>query len=426
MQRKNRQKTMFIGVSLAASVVAVSMTAYAIAAPPKSKATKPTVTKAANPPAPSAITNDNTPLTEEQKIVHVLNRLGFGPRPGDVAKVQQMGLSTYIDLQLSPEKINDGAVDTKLAPLTLLKQTPDELASTYYERQKKIVKTAKARATAQTQGVTPETMQSAEVTPQKKAAMLREAYQSMTPDEQQALRDLQAAQKKIRDGGIQLSVDKAVRAAESEKQLQEVLVDFWSNHFNIDVNKGSCAVYKIADERDVIRPNLFGKFRDILGASAKSPAMLFYLDNAQSQVPQPDNPRRDKMQAAFLQQMQNSGNPGANQLAEVAKAKRKGGINENYAREIMELHTLGVDGGYTQKDVQEVARCSHRLECGQPAQWQDGANGFQLMPRNHDNGEKTVLGHALFPRMVASISDGEKILDLLASHPSTIRHLFPL
>jgi uncharacterized protein (DUF1800 family) len=154
------------------------------------------------------------------------------------------------------------------------------------------------------------------------------------------------------------------------------------------------------DEREVIRPNVLGKFRDLLGASAHSPAMLIYLDNAQSQAPRPVNPRLARMQGNL------PGTPGQ---------QTRGGINENYAREIMELHTLGVDGGYTQKDVQEVARCF----TGWSVNRQTGT--FQFNRRGHDDGEKTVLGQTI--PAGGGRGDGERVLDILAAHPATARFL---
>src|SRR5262249_41084461 len=157
--------------------------------------------------------------------------------------------------------------------------------------------------------------------------------------------------------------------------LYEVLVDFWSNHFNIDVRKGPCRVLKIADERDVIRAHVFGKFRDLLGASAKSPAMLFYLDNAQSSAPREIGPAQQQQ----VRQRQLQRNPNAPAMTPTDKPRVVGGINENYARELMELHTLGVDGGYTQHDVQEVARCF----TGWTIDQQTG--DFVFAPFRHDN-----------------------------------------
>jgi uncharacterized protein (DUF1800 family) len=207
----------------------------------------------------------------------------------------------------------------------------------------------------------------------------------------------------------QLENDKLIRAVDSNRQLQEVLVDFWSNHFNIDMRKGPCRVLKVADDREVIRAHIFGKFRDLLEASAKSPAMLFYLDNALSTAPRQLTDRQREKLAEVM--TQNGGDPATLP----APGKKMGGINENYAREIMELHTLGVDGGYTQQDVQEVARCF----TGWTIDRQTGE--FKFAPFRHDNGAKVVLGHEIPPG--GGIQDGEMVLDILCSEPATAHHI---
>jgi uncharacterized protein (DUF1800 family) len=206
----------------------------------------------------------------------------------------------------------------------------------------------------------------------------------------------------------QLEQAKLVRAIDSNRQLQEVLVDFWSNHFNIDVKKGFCRVYKVADDRDVIRPHIWGKFRDLLEASARSPAMLLYLDNAGNTVERTVSPEEQKRRAMAAQVLLGAASPiSPNQDFQ---PKQEGGINENYAREIMELHTLGVDGGYTQNDVQEVARCFTGWTIDRPT------GSFVFRPRLHDNGEKVVLGHTI--PAGGGIQDGETVLDILCSEPA--------
>jgi uncharacterized protein (DUF1800 family) len=199
---------------------------------------------------------------------------------------------------------------------------------------------------------------------------------------------------------------------ESERQLYEVLVDFWSNHFNIDARKGPCRVLKIVDERDVIRPNVFGKFRDLLEASARSPAMLVYLDNAQNTAARELKPVEERRRARIRQLI-----PGAvpEMTMTNSRSRSVGGINENYAREIMELHTLGVDGGYSQKDVQEVARCF----TGWGIDLRTGE--FQFHPRLHDNGSKLVLGQTIPAN--GGRNDVEIVLNILASHPSTAKFI---
>ena len=182
---------------------------------------------------------------------------------------------------------------------------------------------------------------------------------------------------------------KLLRAIESDRQLEEVLTDFWFNHFNVFVGKGQVRQYLTEYERDVIRPHVLGNFRDLLGATAHSPAMLFYLDNWQSSTPNapplltPELQRRlnnPRVTPSQQQQLMSR--------LEQAKKQAPKGLNENYARELMELHTLGVDGGYTQKDVQEVARALTGWTIDRPQQ----GGGFVFRPQMHDTGEKTILG----------------------------------
>ena len=186
---------------------------------------------------------------------------------------------------------------------------------------------------------------------------------------------------------------KLLRALYSNRQLYEVMVDFWSNHFNIYAAKGANRWLTTSYDRDTIRPLALGKFKDLLLATAKSPAMLFYLDNWMSASPDSPGARM--------------GGPN----------NRRRGLNENYARELMELHTLGVDGGYTQKDVQEVARCFTGWTIVQPR----GQGVFRFEPRLHDNGEKTVLGERI-PRG-GGMDDGLRVIDILVKHPSTARFI---
>jgi uncharacterized protein (DUF1800 family) len=212
----------------------------------------------------------------------------------------------------------------------------------------------------------------------------------------------------------QLQQAKLIRAVESKRQLQEVLVDFWSNHFNIDVKKNLDRVLKVSDDRDTIRPHILGRFRDLLEASAKSPAMLVYLDNFQSSVTHTITQRdQQRVQMIHDAMMANGNGELAPEVPQVGQ--KKGGINENYGREIMELHTLGVDGGYTQKDVQEVARCFTGWTI-------DRVTGdFAFRPGMHDKGEKVVLGHVI--PAGGGIQDGETVLDILASSPATAHHI---
>src|SRR5213075_2052811 len=229
------------------------------------------------------------------------------------------------------------------------------------------------------------------------------------------LRDLARRSQRI-VGDVQ-SV-KLARAVVSERQLDEVMVDFWENHFSVYANKGQTRLFLASYDRDVIRPRALGKFRDLLGAVAKSPAMLFFLDNWQSAADSlhptlapARQPRRGFFGVRAIGEFPRPVGAG------VPAQRRTRGLNENYARELMELHTLGVDGGYTQKDVIEVARALTGWSMEPP----DQGGGFVFRPRVHDLGEKTVLG-VRFPAGHGE-DEGLRLLEMLARHPATIRHV---
>jgi len=321
----------------------------------------------------------------DPQVVHVLNRITFGPRPGDVAAVEKMGLRNYIEWQLHPETINDSTVEREVQPFELLQMSATDLMTLFTEEKKKRELKTQAKVRA------------AEGAQEGAMAARRERG------------DLQARMNAVKSVGAigQLQAARIIRDADSQRQLQEVLVDFWGNHFNIDVKKGPCRVLKVVDDREVIRPHVLGKFRDLLEASARSPAMLFYLDNAENSVARQLNPQQLAMQQAIIQKMTGDNDP----VTPPPAGKKQGGINENYAREIMELHTLGVNGGYTQKDVQEVARCF----TGWTIDRQTGE--FVFKPFRHDNGGKVVMGHEI--PAGGGMKDGEMVLDILASHPAT-------
>jgi uncharacterized protein (DUF1800 family) len=340
---------------------------------------------------------------DDKTIVHVLNRLGFGAMPGDVERVRRMGLDKYIDQQLRPETIPDQAMTTRLAGLDTLTLNSRELAEDYFMPAQMAQRRAKQQAAA------------------KPAESTTEKRDARTPEQTQAM---QAQRQVFTD----LAQQKVLRAVYSERQLNEVLVDFWFNHFNVFAGKGLTRNYLSEYEREAIRPHVFGRFRDLLEATAKSPAMLFYLDNWQSAAPE-----GARTAAPNTRDRINSPNPRrpfrrpgqmtvphprtvADLPANAQKAKPRG-LNENYARELMELHTLGVDGGYTQKDVQEVARAFTGWTIANPRQ----GGGFVFDPRMHDDGEKIVLGHKI--KAGGGEHDGEAVLDILASHPSTARFI---
>jgi uncharacterized protein (DUF1800 family) len=212
----------------------------------------------------------------------------------------------------------------------------------------------------------------------------------------------------------ELSMAKVTRAIYSERQLLQVMDDFWFNHFNVFAGKGDDRWLITPYEREVIQPHTFGKFKDLLTATAKSPAMLFYLDNYLSADPRAA--QRAAAERAMRQQMRRGrfGGPPVNPQQTAKKNER--GLNENYGRELMELHTLGVDGGYTQKDVTEVARCFTGWTIDKPRQ----SATFKFDERLHDPDPKVVMGKKIH---AGGMKDGEQVIDLLAHHPNTAKFI---
>jgi uncharacterized protein (DUF1800 family) len=306
-------------------------------------------------------------------ITHMLERTSFGVRPGDVARVQAMGLDRYIDEQLHPERLNDIGLDARLGGFDTIQLSTRQIAEQFEAPLEAARKTRNARGGDGEPG----------------------------PEQRRAASVLQ-----------ELQQQKVLRAIYSSRQLQEVLVDFWFNHFNVDARKGASRFLLTSYERDVIRPHVLGKFRDLLGATAKSPAMLFYLDNWMSvdpnglhaSVPPARLVRGPFGQPVIVQ-------PPGRMPPQNPNAPK--GLNENYGRELMELHTLGVDGGYTQQDVTEVARAFTGWTIDRPRQ----VGEFRFEPRRHDEGAKMVLGHRIKPG--GGEHDGEEVLDILSRHPST-------
>jgi uncharacterized protein (DUF1800 family) len=360
----------------------------------------------------AAAATPTAPPTERQEIVHVLNRITFGPRPGDVDAVEKMGLHNFIEQQLHPETIDDSAVDQELQRLEILQMSPSQLFALYRDERMQLLLKQKEATAAVATAATP----TAQGTPMTAGAPLAAGTPTektiaaatpptMSPQQRQAFLKAPHSPAAI----AELSDDKLIRAADSNRQLQEVLVDFWTNHFNIDMRKGPCRILKVTDDRDVIRAHIFGRFRDLLEASAKSPAMLFYLDNAENSAPRQLTPLQQQMLSSYMEKM------GADPANIPAPGKKLGGINENYAREIMELHTLGVDGGYTQQDVQEVARCFTGWTIDRDT------GEFRFAAPRHDRGAKVVLGHQI--PAGGGMQDGEMVLDILCSAPATAHHI---
>jgi uncharacterized protein (DUF1800 family) len=344
-----------------------------------------------------------------------------------------MGIANYIQQQLSPETVANAALDERLAAFPTLAMSTRELADLYFipadqarraqqqrqaqQGQQAGQQTQQAQQGQQTQqGQTQQGQQTQQAQGVQSGQMTTEMM--MTPQANAAQALIRGQQNVVQE----LMQAKVIRAVMSERQLEEVLVDFWFNHFNVFVQKGQVRQYLTEYERDAIRPHVLGRFRDMLGATAHSPAMLFYLDNFQSQAP-PGAPvlgadlraGRGLLGRGRLGQVRPGVRPGMPNQPPPQRPQR--GLNENYARELMELHTLGVDGGYTQQDVIEVARILTGWTIDRP---QLGGS-FIFRPQVHDAGEKTVLGMK-FPAGRGE-DEGERLLDLLAAHPSTAKHI---
>ncbi len=401
-------------------------------------------------------------LSEDQRILHVLNRLGFGARPGDLARVKSIGLDNYINQQLNPEKISDAVSEAKVKDLTVLKMTTAELYEEFpqpgqllrqLERSGDLpASLAAARGNRATLAAQPGVGSAAA---KKEAEAMRAAPDNPNPDgnPQNNEKYRAALREYYQQNGLQLpqrivaelQASRILRAVYSERQLQEVMVDFWTNHFNVFAGKGADRWLLISYDRDTIRPNAMGKFSELLSATAQSPAMLFYLDNFQSVspnasagLPRPQNGRVNRRANQQMDRFPGAGRgaqrPAAPQLPANAQGRRRG-INENYARELMELHTLGVDGGYSQKDVQEVARCFTGWTILAPRggvaaaelmgnaaraeRLRENAGRFFFNQRVHDDGEKIVLGHKI--PAGGGFKDGLMVLDILAHHPATAK-----
>ena len=335
--------------------------------------------------------------TDDAAIVHALNRLTYGPRPGDVERVKAMGLQKWTDLQLTPSRIDNSALDAKLQRLETLTLDSETIQREYAgpamaERRKRATERAGARATEGTEGTNPDSDR-----------MIRGPVDDVQRRGRLVISNLEEA--------------KLLRAVYSERQLEEVLVDFWFNHFNVFAGKGPTRYYVSEYEREAIRPYVLGHFRDMLGATARSPAMLFYLDNWLSSAGEAGDSRDagESLRAGSRRRLRGSLASPASQASPAPPASRSRGINENYARELLELHTLGVDGGYTQGDIVNIARAF----TGWTMKPRQGA-GFMFVPGRHDRSEKIVLGRAIKP---GGLDEGERVLDVVAAHPATARHI---
>jgi uncharacterized protein (DUF1800 family) len=448
-----------------------------------------------------------TPLTHQQKTLHALNRLTFGPRPGDEQAVNKMGMEAWFQRQLHPEDIDDSAFEARLDQFPALKLSQEELMSRYPMPQtvrqmarnhdplpadpvehaiyadaiayydtvaakgddKTAAKLGEAKSNDSAAGdgmsdamqmqknasakmddaSTDNAMMADGTAPTIKANGKRKfSGTPMSDDEVEAVLALQPEQRfaklvamspeemigfrkglKPRQQGALLKdlspeqredvasmqrpermviaealQERLLRDVYSERQLQAVMVDFWLNHFSVYVGKNQIEPYLLASyERDSVLPNALGKFEDLLVANAKSPAMLLYLDNAQSVGPDSKAAERSKRISEVAPD------------SKIAKAAAKG-LNENYGRELMELHTLGVNGGYTQQDVIEVAKCFTGWTIDRP--YQGGSGGFIFDARRHEPGTKTVLGQTI-PE--GGVNEGLQVLHILATSPATAR-----
>ncbi len=339
------------------------------------------------------------PSTDARTALHVLSRITYGPRPGDVERVQRIGVEHFIEQQLHPDTLDDSSFEQRLDRFETLGLTSRDIAEQF------AIPALQARRARQAQGgdTVPDAGAGAGAAPPPPPTT------TTGPARVRANLPL-----------IELADAKIVRAVYSERQLNEVLADFWFNHFNVDAKKGTTRFLLTEYEREAIRPHVLGRFRDLLGATAKSPAMLFYLDNWISA--DPNGPHLDQMRPMarrLLDRPQQQAGPAgrAGQAGTPPAPRRPTGLNENYGRELLELHTLGVDAGYTQHDVTEVARAFTGWSIEQPRR----GGGFRFAPALHDNGEKVVLGRRISAG--DGLRDGEQVLDILAAHPATARFI---
>jgi uncharacterized protein (DUF1800 family) len=399
-------------------------------------------------------------MDERERAIHALNRLTFGPRPGDVERVLAIGVDKWIEQQLSPAQIDDSALEARLAPYRTLRMSAAEMVENFPPPQilkavaegkiampsdpqlravyaagvarlnDKRAKNEKAAQNADLlemspDGMSPEMKEQRqrardharsraldlmelppETRTQNLAAMeadeRRGFWRALSQDDREKLTaDMTPRQKELLlslENPVavvngELLHSKLLRATYSERQLQEVMTDFWFNHFNVFIGKGADRYLITSYERDVIRPHALGKFRELLLATAKSPAMLWYLDNWQSMGPNSVAAGRGKNNGKLAQ-----------------------GVNENYAREVMELHTLGVNGGYTQQDVTELARVLTGWTLEEPRL----GGGYVFRPLRHEPGDKTVLGHVFHQD---GEREGEAALAMLAAQPATARFI---
>jgi uncharacterized protein (DUF1800 family) len=450
-------------------------------------------------------TSTSSQMDAHQRTRHALNRLTFGPRPGEVERVERIGVDAWVEQQLHPEKIDDTALETRLSPLRTLRMSTREMLEDFppqpvvkavmdgklpmpsdparraiYEAQIERLRDREERKQTTTAQLDPASTDSEgpQAADQAARPAARDAdreqrrqerlfasqraeillklppdqrYQEilhMNPQDRQIvaqhmpvdqrlrlIADLKPEQREVvlalanPKAVVQdeLMEGKLIRAIYSERQLEQVMTDFWFNHFNVFIGKGADRYLITAYEREVIRPHVLGKFKDLLSATAKSPAMLFYLDNWMSVGPDSDfardAPGRQARPARIFRRrpwgppiIVMRGRPDRTSAAQRRGRKNQTGLNENYARELMELHTLGVNGGYTQQDVTEVARVFTGWTLREPRK----GGEFDFDQRKHEPGTKHVLGHKIKEH---GEKEGDEVLHLLAKHPATARFI---
>ncbi len=401
-------------------------------------------------------------LSDNQKILHVLNRLGFGTKPGDVERVKAIGLKKFIDLQLNPGRLENQTLDAKLRNFEILDMPTSEIFAKY-PNPGALIRMLEGngrndRRNQNNPNNQNQMMMSDEQSEQMQQEDRRERRRKILEIYQKY--DLKPANQIM----MQVQSSRILRAVYSERQLEEVMVDFWLNHFNVYSGKGATRWFIPSYERDVIRKNALGNFKDLVVGTAKHPAMLFYLDNFQSVA---DNTKQNETQQKRAQRLLNNPktkqrlierlrqqglsdeqiNQRIKQAQNGGNQRNQRGINENYARELMELHTLGVDGGYTQEDIKEVAKAftgwtifdsrGYRKIAGNSIKGTEDrqverqarqlgispnteSGTFVFVNRLHDNSAKMVLGKKI---KSGGMQDGLDVIDILVSNPSTAKFI---
>ena len=361
--------------------------------------------------SPVAYTQE-TQATDRDRAIHLLQRATYGPRPADIDVVLSDGISDWLDRQLHPERIDNAALETLLDGVPVASMSLNELAGQYPPNQ---------------------VLQS--------VRQLSQSNSLEESDQRRLRRELgEHSPRRILDG---LATTRITNAVHSERQIEEMMTAFWYDHFNVFWGKDATRLLVPGYERNAIRPHVFGKFEDMVLATAQHPAMLFYLDNFQSAAPDSSLRARERRDANArrMRRMPAQTRAQATQRMEERRRPRPG-LNENYARELLELHTLGVDGGYTQADVIDVARIltgwtfgeqGSRMQMRQnQASYEDGrlilpdidyeeAYRFRFRPEFHDTGEKTVMGRVF--EAGGGHEEGVELIRMLAHHPSTARHI---